>query len=178
MITDLTVPYVDTSASALRWSPSPPAAPVLDVLVVGAGAVRLELQLLGASHSAVLRTDDGELIETVACPAYGGTGEPLPAARERSVGRRCYRFTSTVERLEPAALVAVAERLRTGARGRADRLVGTFPGSPDALTVLHGAAGDCDAGGGRAAGGRASWRTWHLYPGTGEVVRTATEVAW
>jgi hypothetical protein len=105
--------------------------------------------------------------------AYGVTGEPLPAARERTVGRWRYHFASAVERLEPAALAALAERLRAGARGRVDRLAGAFPGSPDALTVLHGAAGASKAG-----GGMAWWRTWHLYPGTGEVVRTATEVAW
>jgi hypothetical protein len=167
VITELRVPYVDTRAAALRWSLLPSAAPALGVLVVGEGAVRLELRLLGASHCAVLRAGGGELVETVACPAYGARGSPLPAAWEQTVGRQRYRFASTTERLEPAALTALAERLRAGARGRTDRLGGAFPGSPDALTVLHGGTG---------AG--AWWRTWHLYPGAGEVVRTATAVTW
>jgi Protein of unknown function DUF2617 len=34
--------------------------------------------------------------------------------------------------------------------------------------VLHGAA----------AGRRAQWSTWHLYPNTGEAVRTMTTVHW
>jgi hypothetical protein len=40
--------------------------------------------------------------------------------------------------------------------------VGAFPGSPDALTVLSA----------RPLATGWSWRSWHVYPAGGEVVRT------
>ena len=171
MLTTLTVPYADTSAAALQWSASLPDVAALDVLALRpscGGAVRLELRLLGASHCAVLDVGAHQLAETVAGPAYGGAGAPLSRRHERTVGPLRYCFTSRVDRLEPEALGALAARLCAGVRGRGDRLAGVFPGAADALTVLHGAA----------TARRARWSTWHLYPNTGEAVRTATAVGW
>ncbi|MCW2613136.1 MAG: hypothetical protein JWN08_130, partial [Frankiales bacterium] len=45
-------------------------------------------------------------------------------------------------------------------------LVGVFPGSPDALTVLTG----------REVRGGWAWASWHVYPGAGEVVRTRSRL--
>ncbi len=168
MLTELTLPYADTRAAALHWSPRHPETPALDTLRLGRGGVRLALHVLGASHSAALAVGGAGLVETVACPAHGAAGEPVPPRRERLVDGLRYRFTSRVETLARADLGALATQLRDGCEGRDDRLAGVFPGDRDALTVL--------AGGVAASGAR--WRTWHLYPGTGEVVRTSTEVAW
>lgn len=168
MLTELTLPYADTRAAALHWSPRHPESPPLGTLRLGRGDVRLALHLLGASHSASLAAADAGLVETVACPEHGAAGEPVPARRERVVDGLHYRFTSRVETLPRADLTALATRLRAGCEGRDDRLAGVFPGDRDALTVLTGAA----------APRGARWRTWHIYPGTGEVVRTATEVTW
>ncbi len=171
MLTELTVPYADTSAAALHWSTGFPDVTPLETLRIpssGRGLVRLELRLLGASHCTVLDVAAEQLVETVAAPAYGGGGEVLPERRRRIVGPLRYRFASHIQRLGPIDLRALAERLSAGVRDRTDRLAGAFPGATDALTVLHGAA----------AQSRAQWWTWHLYPNTGEVVRTVTTVDW
>jgi hypothetical protein len=168
---EISVPYADTSAGALHWSPLPPETAPLDELVLGLGGARLVLHLLGASHAATLTTGGArtvQLVETVACPAHGALGEPLPAQRERLVDGLRYRFDSRVQRLGAEELRALAARLRRETAGRDDRLTGVFPGDRDALTALRGDAGP----------GGASWRTWHLYPGTGEAVRTTTRVRW
>ena len=171
MLTELTIAYADTSATALHWSPARPDITPLDTLRLppsGGGAVRLELQLLGASHCAVLDVAVDQLVETVASPAYGCRGDALPERRQRTVGPLRYDFVSQIQRLDPTGLSALADRLRAGVRDRQDRLAGVFPGASDALTVLHGAT----------APSLARWSTWHLYPNTGEVVRTVTTVDW
>lgn len=168
MLTEIGVPYADTSAGALHWSPLPPETAPLDELVLGRGGVSLVLHLLGASHSATLTVADGRVVETVACPAHGAPGEPLPAHRVRVVDGLRYRFHSRVTPLDPHALGALAARLRHEVDTRDDRLVGVFPGDRDALTALAGRTGP----------GVARWRTWHLYPETGEAVRTTTQVHW
>ncbi len=168
MLTRLALPYSDTSAAALRWSAAPHGVPALDVLVLADGATRLELHLLGSSHSAVLHAPGaGPLVETVAC-TDDDAGEPLPARRELRRGALRYRFTSGVALHDRTGLQALAARLRDEVAGRDDSVAGVFPGAADALTVLRGRAGRRSA----------AWRTWHLYPNTGEVVRTTAEVAW
>ena len=171
MLTQLPIAYADTSAAALHWSAALPEIAPLDTLRLApsSGAVIcLELRLLGASHCAVLDVAADHLVETVAGPAYGGGGEALPRRHERTVGSLRYRFASHLQWLDQTDLSALAARLRAGARDRPDRLAGVFPGASDALTVLRGAT----------ALGRARWSTWHLYPNTGEVVRTVTTVDW
>lgn len=174
MLTELAVPYADTSAAALQWSPGPPLTASLDELALTAGGARLVLHLLGASHAASLTAAGAGLAETVACPGHGAAGEPLPAFRERVVGPLRYRFTSRVEHLAAGDLAALAARLRDDARGPgapgpgSGRLVGVFPGDGDALTALEGCTGP----------GSARWRTWHLYPAAGQAVRTTSQVRW
>ena len=171
MLTEITIAYADTSAAALHWSAAPPHGTPLDTLRLapsGGGTVRLELHLLGASHCTVLHVATERVVETVASPAYGGGGEVLPERRHRTVGSLDYRFSSRVQRLNSADLSTLAARLRAGVLDRVDRLAGVFPGAPDALTVLHGATGPT----------RARWSSWHLYPNTGEAVRTVTTVHW
>lgn len=171
MLTELAIAYADTSAASLHWSAALPEITPLDTLRFppsGGGVVRLELRLLGASHCAVLDVAADQLVETVASPAYGGGGEALPERRHRTVGGLRYGFASQIQLLASTDLGLLAAQLRAGVHDRPDRLAGVFPGARDALTVLHGTS----------APGLARWSTWHLYPNTGEVVRTVTMVDW
>jgi hypothetical protein len=171
VLTELATAYADTSASALHWSPALPHIAPLGALTLrpaAGSAVRLELRLLGASHCALLDVAAERLVETVAGSAYGAGGEALPDRRHRTVGGLTYRFASHIERLQSTELRSLGTKLRAGVRDRTDRLAGVFPGACDALTVLHGAT----------AQSQARWSTWHLYPNTGEVVRTRTTVHW
>jgi hypothetical protein len=167
VIADLRVPFRDARASdlgfALALGDAPPR-PALAVLELAAGGVTLEVRILGGSHAARVRGAGLDLTETVACDAGGGA---LPALHEAAAGGRSYRFTAETRRPGAAALAALAARLR-GSLGPCPRgVVAGFPGHPDALTAAVLEAGERGVG----------WRTWHLYPGAGEVVRTATVLA-
>ncbi|MFV2020136.1 DUF2617 family protein [Micromonospora sp. LOL_023] len=180
MLVSLDAPYVDTTAADLGFALGLAQLPALYVLDLpspatvsplaagggpgGAGATRcglLRLRLLGASHQAVLRTGDSELVETVAC--LPGRPRDLPPAVDGPDG---YHFTARVRRLPAAALAARVGELRRRLTDDPQALVGIFPGSPDALTALHARFDD----------GQVSWLTWHSYPQGGELVETETVV--
>lgn len=158
MLTDLAVPYTDTRASALSWWLGAAPAP-LDELVLHAPPGVLALRLLGASHQAVARVGAVEIPEVVAC---GPEQAALPRTAAREVPGGSYRFTSSTRLYDEQGLARVARALRRRWAGDASAVVGVFPGSPHALTVLAG----------RPLTAGWSWRTWHVYPGSGEVVRT------
>lgn len=170
MLITLDVPYADTTAADLSFAlglPEQPALHVLDVPVPGRPGAALRLRLLGASHQVVLRAGATELVETVAC--LPGRPPSLPAAvHERERG---YRFTATVQRLSLDEISARAAVLRRALADDPHALVGVFPGDEDAITALHVQVGAADA---RAT--EVSWRTWHAYPQTGEMVETETAV--
>ncbi len=87
--------------------------------------------------------------------ACGTRATGLPVRHDGAVGGARYRFTSTTTTYAPAGLARVARDLRRRAGGAPDALVGVFPGSPHALTVLTG----------REAGHGWAWSSWHVYPG-------------
>ncbi|WP_326553187.1 DUF2617 family protein [Micromonospora sp. NBC_01813] len=177
MLVTLDAPYVDTTAADLGFALGLAQLPALHVLDLplpaplavgggpgGAGAPRsglLRLRLLGASHQAVLRTGDSELVETVAC--LPGRPRDLPPT---VAGPDGYRFAARVRRLPADALAARVGDLRRQLTDDPQALVGIFPGSPDALTALHARFDD----------GQVSWLTWHSYPQAGELVETETVV--
>ena len=163
MLTDLAVPFVDTRASALSWWLGDDAPEPLATLVLDVACGRLELHLLGASHHVVASTGDARCPEVVAC---GQARTPVPAHHDGVVDGARYRFTSTTTAYEGPALTRVARDLRRRAAGSVDALVGVFPGSPDALTVLAG----------REVRGGWAWASWHVYPSAGEVVRTRSSL--
>ena len=163
MLARLAVPFVDASASALSWWLGDDAPRALDVLVLTGAAGRLELRLLGASHQVVAVTGAARCPEVVAC---GATPAGLPGRHDGDVAGARYRFRSTTTAYGPAGLARVARDLRRRAEGAADALVGVFPGSPHALTVLAGR--ELDRGW--------AWSSWHVYPGAGEVVRTRSSL--
>lgn len=167
----LTAPFVDTRASDLGWSLDPAVAvdAPLAVLPVRSAAGSLDLQLLGASHRAVLRRrvgpaprDEVVLVETVAC--LPGAAPALPrSARHRSDGL-VYAFTSSITVTGPGTFADAVAAVLAGLPDTS--LVGRFPGEPLALTAL---AADADDTGLR-------WQTWHVYPQTTEIVETRSEV--
>lgn len=177
MIVRLDVPFADTSASRLRYLPSAPTLPVLAELdqpdLVPGG--HLSLRLLGASHQAVLRLPDGEYAETLACldlPEAGApAAQPPPARRTVAVGAWQIRLRVTVDRDSPAVLAAASREMRDCAeRADPDRsLYASFPGHPLAATFLRVRPR-------RDSLDSPAWTTVHVYPESGERVRTRTEI--
>jgi len=159
VLVSLDTPYADTTAADLSFALGLPEQAALHVLPVpGAG---LELRLLGASHQVVLA---GRCVETVAC--LPGRTPHLPATVDDPVAG--YRFTARVRRLTPAGMAGEVAALKARLTDDPRALVGVFPGSPDAVTAL---AARVDTG-----SGVVGWDTWHVYPQTGELVVTSTEV--
>ena len=164
MIADLRVPYRDARAADLAFALALAAAtprPALAVLELEAGDVALEVRILGGSHAARARGAGFDLTETVACDAGGGA---LPALHEAAAPGRRYRFTADTSRPGAGGVAAVAAGLRRRLGPHPRAVVAGFPGHPDALTA---AVVD-------VAPEAVGWRTWHLYPHAGEVVRTVT----
>ena len=163
MLTPLAVPFVDARASALSWWLGDDAPAALASLTLPGPSGSLELRLLGASHHVVATAGSTRCPEVVAC----GPGDaPLPASHDGAVGAADYRFRSTNMSYDPARLSRVAQGLRRRWTDAPDALVGVFPGSPDALTVLHG----------RPLARGWAWSSWHVYPAAGEVVRTRSRL--
>lgn len=163
MLHDLDVPFLDAAADQLVWQLGAPPQPALATTRVdlGDGAGWLDVRLLGASHQVLVRSGSGggevRCSELVAC--VPGTTGALPAAAVHRVDELEYRFASTVRAATPDDLGDLAAELRARS-GEATVLVGSFPGSPHAVTAVEVVP--------------AGWRTWHLYPQAGEVVATST----
>ena len=163
MLSRLAVPFVDARASALSWWLGDDAPPPLATLVLTGAAGTLELRLLGASHHVVASAGGARCPEVVAC---GPVATGLPVRHDSAVDGGRYRFTSSTTVCAPAQLARVARDLRRRAAGAPDALVGVFPGSPHALTVLTG----------REVPRGWAWSSWHVYPEAGEVVRTRSRL--
>jgi hypothetical protein len=164
VLASLTVPFVDARASALSWWLGDDAPASLASLVLPGTHGRLELRLLGASHHVVATAGSTRCPEVVAC---GQRETPLPASHDGAVGDGRYRFRSTTTSYAPQDLRRVARDLRRRWTTAEDALVGVFPGSPDALTVLSG----------RPLRQGWAWASWHVYPEAGEVVRTRSRLS-
>jgi hypothetical protein len=167
MLITLDTPYADTTAADLSFALGLAEQPALGVLDLdGSGDRRsssgptVSLRLLGASHQVMLRTPVGEWVETVACLPGG------PPRLPSSMTDDGYRFIARVLRLAPDEMSARAAVLRRAFAADPDALVGVFPGSPDAVTALHATVGATAI----------TWRSWHAYPQTGEMVETETVV--
>jgi hypothetical protein len=161
VLTSLTVPFLDIRAGALGWWLGE-APPSLGELVLEAPHGRLALRLLGASHQAVAEVGGTRVPEVVACNGGG----PLPRTRAVDLDGGSYLFASTTSVYGDRGLARVARDLRRHHTGSPHALVGAFPGSPHALTALQG----------KAVPDGWAWRSWHVYPGSGEVVRTRSSL--
>ncbi|ASU82395.1 DUF2617 domain-containing protein [Nocardiopsis gilva YIM 90087] len=183
MHTLVSAPFVDTRAADLAWSLRHPLIEPLAVRTVPTPQGSVELRVLGASHQVRVTAWDGddgtivgddaggELLETVAClpDQEGALPERTTAA---GPGAARYTFDSVVESFpgDDQEFAARVTHLRDEARARPDALIGTFPGSPLAVTAL--ALLDPGTPGGSAL----TWRTWHAYPQSAELVTTTTSV--
>lgn len=166
MLVQLAVPFADASAVHLRWLLCASNARPLATMSLGLGEVELHLAVLGASHEIEARLPGGgpACVESVTCDAAAGSS--LPERAERDLGRFRYRFRSLVVRLDAEALSSRARALHQRLAPDRRALVASFPGHPDALTGLAA----------RPFARGVAWWTWHIYPASGEVVRTSTRL--
>lgn len=157
----LEVPFLDASAEQLVWQLDAPLQPALAVGQVAWSWCTLEVRLLGASHQVVVRPAEGpECSELVACRPGSGGGLPAFVSDQRA--GFSYHFDSSIERVPATVLAERANELVERLSGDSHALVGSFPGSPHAVTAVEVVAG--------------GWRTWHLYPQTGQIVTTSTQL--
>ena len=163
-------PFVDTRAADLVWTLGHPLIDPLAVRPLRVGGTAVELRVLGASHQVAVTSSTGVLVETVAC--LPGTGGALPDSAERSHGPGRYRFDSQVETLTRTALARRVEDLHREVADDPGGLLVAFPGDPLAVTALH-----LSPAGARGGGGSLHWRTWHVYPQSGELVSTHSTVS-
>ena len=163
----IAAPFVDSRAADLSLAFGLDRLPALGTHRVGLPGASVELRVLGASHQVVLDIDGLEWSETVAClPDRAGA---LPTREQSRVGDLVSRFAARCVRLAPAALAARVRGLRRRCEGHPQALVGTFPGSPLAVTALM-----VDPVVDPAVDPLvpAAWWSWHAYPQTGELVVT------
>ena len=166
MLARLTVPFADASAGQLTWSLAPADVSPLAAISVALDGAVVRLAVLGSSHQVEASLPGAAAcVESVTCDGAGPAF--FPGAEERDLEGLHYRFSSRVERLDDRAFAARARRLRLRLGPDPRALIASFPGHPDALTGLVA----------RVDGRGVAWRTWHAYPRTGELVRTATRLA-
>ncbi|QNP62060.1 DUF2617 family protein [Streptomyces genisteinicus] len=156
----LTTPYLDTDADQLSFSLEQGPLDALAVREVSVGTTAVQLRLLGASHQVLT----GPVCETVACLPDVAGGLPGSAARE--FDGWSYRFGARVERLDGDRFGERVAWILDRSHGDPAALYGVFPGSPEAVTAL------CVE---RRASGL-SWRTWHTYPQSRQIVATHTRL--
>ena len=160
-MTLLDVPFADVRGDTLRWTLAPvPCTPLASRTISLEDGLTVTLSVLGASHQVVVRRHNRPLLhETVAC----GISEASPLSEAHSAGG--YRLDSHVASVGPDELAERASALVEQLSGRTDAVVAHFPGDPHAVTALT-----LDG----FSGAELTWRTWHTYPQTGEIVATTT----
>lgn len=159
----LAVPYADTRADQLTLTLDQPRLPALAHRDWQHGDVTVSLCLLGASHQ-VFVSGTVEFAETVAC-LPGRTGH-LPT----TFGDAGYRFDAGVAAAPPGSLRDVVDdvtaRCAAADAAGTPALLGRFPRHPLAVTALVA----------QLSPTRVRWQTWHVYPQSGEIVTTRSEL--
>jgi hypothetical protein len=185
--TDLRVPYRDTAADQLVWRLGEPCRPALATLELVLPGGQVELRLLGSSHQVIFTAGSTVISEVVACdPSDGHAGvgadrdtsrpgagsdpaaQPVavPSVAERALDGWDYRFGAATRRLAPDPFRYRVDRLVGRLADHPAAIVGSFPGSPHAVTALLAEVSGTGAG--------IRWRTWHAYPQDGRLVATST----
>ncbi|MGH4019165.1 MAG: DUF2617 family protein [Pseudonocardiaceae bacterium] len=165
MRTLIATPFADSRAADLSLAHGLERLPALGTHQVELPGSVVELRVLGASHQVVAEIAGVTWSETVAC--LGDADAVLPGRHETSDGRLHARFSARCTEVTPAVLDGRVGALRRRCEGSPDALIGTFPGSPLAVTALLALP---EPGGAR-------WWSWHVYPRTGELVETASVVS-
>jgi hypothetical protein len=161
----LAIPYADSRATDLSLTYGLTPLPALTVHQVVLSGARLELRVLGASHQVVLEIGGIGWSETLACLPDRPGG--LPAHHVVDSGPLRSWFRASCLRPSTTRLIEQVQVLARRCEGDPGALLGVFPGSPLAITALLVK----DRG-----TGAVSWRSWHAYPQTGELVTTASVV--
>ncbi len=167
--TRLAAAFSDVRSADLELRLDLPAQEALVSRTVTDGRRVLDLRILGASHQVVL-SEAGSLLcaETVACPRDGRTQDGgLPGRRSEHQHGFHHRFRSATLRLDPDELRARVDDLLAALAGDPAAVCGVFPGDPLAVTGVRARF---------RSPAVTSWRTWHSYPQTGELVVTCTRV--
>ncbi|GAB3294536.1 DUF2617 family protein [Epidermidibacterium keratini] len=162
MITDLDIPFSDTSADQLSLSLTTPRLPHVARSAVLAGELTIELRILRASHQVVLDAPAGTLIETVACLERGSLPTDLSSTPHPGVG---FDFTARVAQYDDADFATAVDALIATAESDDHALIGRFPGHHLALTGVQ-----------ITSLAPVAWRSWHTYPQTGQIVSTYTSI--
>jgi hypothetical protein len=152
--------FADSRAADLSLAYGLPRLPALGTHLVVLHGIEVELRVLGASHQVIL----GAWSETVAC--LPDRADTLPAREESDVNGLLVQFGSQTLQLGELALAERVDAIAGDCAADPQALVGVFPGAPFAITALR-AWEEKDG---------TAWRTWHAYPGTGELVETRTVV--
>jgi hypothetical protein len=165
---NLPTAYRDVCAADLRLSLGLPTQEALLTRAVAGPGWTAELRILGASHQVLLAGAGRDLCsETVACAGPRRPDDRLPSRHTTTLDGARYRFRSATSRLQPAALRATVAQLLAALTADPAAACGVFPGDTSAMTAVQA----------RLRSPRvASWRTWHAYPQTGELVLTCTRV--
>lgn len=169
-VLELPVTFADARAADLGLHLGLPPQPALANCTVEGDGWTAELRVLGASHQVLIERGDRTVCsETVAChlPVEAPRLAPLPERMDRAGAG--YEFRSRVVRLAPADFRRRVEDLLDEHASRGDSLCARFPGDELGTTALR-----LDPERGCQGGASVSWRTWHTYPRTGEVVETCS----
>lgn len=161
--------FHDVSAADLRLCLHLPTQEALVTRTVADGERSLDLRILGASHQ-VLMTERGSVLcsETVACGTGAGVQDDgLPGRWVADLPGVRHRFRSATSHFRPDALRTRVSDLLAILAADPAAVCGVFPGDPLAITGVQARFRSPRA---------ATWRTWHSYPQTGEVVVTCTRV--
>jgi hypothetical protein len=168
-VVELAVAFRDARAADLGLHLGLAPQEALAGLTVDGNGWTAELRILGASHQVLIEQGRRTVwSETVAChlPDGGHRLTPLPRRHRPGPGPD-YEFRSRVVRLGRADFGRRVEGLLEHA-GDALALCARFPGDELGATALRLDPDD------RQGSGWVSWRTWHTYPRTGEVVTTSS----
>ena len=185
----MTTPYVDQSASGLRFYLVAQAVDVTPFTVIAKTEFRwnhheIEMGILGASHYLCIDSDDGRtLSEIFACADIDLDGSfiksapffDLPAAVQVPFGDKHYRFSPRLVRWEDGVVELDTLRkqiARASVQQRTWGLEHQFPSLPGddetkpPLTLLWA-----------KVGGQFTLKTAHCYPNEGQIVFTTTTMS-
>jgi hypothetical protein len=164
VLVQLELPFVDARAADLTLALGAAPERGLGSLKLAAAGAEAELRLLGCSHQALVRSDDYELSELVACRP--GQTASLPSRADHVLGDWRYEFRARVTRMAADQYADTAAALTQRVAAREDGLVGVFPGREGAFTALQLSSRESEL----------RWETWHGYPQSGELVYTASRI--
>lgn len=168
-VLELPVAFRDACAADLRLHLGLPPQAALATRRLHGDGWTAELRILGASHQVLIRQGGRDVCsETVACHLVD-EGHRLDADPHQVPKGWDYEFRATTILLAPGEFRRRVQDMLSEHAGDARALCARFPGDELGATALR-----LDP---VSDGAWLSWRTWHTYPRTGEVVATSSRTA-